>query len=385
MLQACIRTIGDTRNHVYIVHQTALNPSMMKRKQRKKTISTTYSSMIRVRNQHSITHILIVRANRRLMLIHSVCSCCVVLEEEQQPWRDWRYNSDALKDATGLDRYMFDQIYEMVEQELIEKRMKMRSAKHNTAHISTRNLLAITIHWLRKAPSFHSLSAHLPPFSRWTIQRAVYDVINILNNKLVPLMIVPISSSAPSSRMPSLENVRLIIDSTFIPLPAAEKGKKYYHKKSPTKAALKFEIACDLSHKIVNVSDCVRGSVHDMKLVRQSGVLKQMNEHTKAIGDKAYIGKLGIITPARKKRKISKEVEKLQDEKARKHELESERAAIENINSRVKQWNVIKHIWEQDYDNFTLINKIVHVVCAIVNLIFQTRPIRHNRQPLEGR
>ena len=135
----------------------------------------------------------------------------------------------------------------------------------------------------------------------------------------------------------------------------------------------------------MNVSEVVNGAVHDMKLVRQSGILKQMNSDTKAIGDKGYIGQLGIITPARKKRKVSREIAMLQDEKERRHELESKRAAIENINSRVKQWNIIRYVWEQDYSDYTFINKVVRVVCALVNLTLETHPIRVGRLPLVGR
>lgn len=261
----------------------------------------------------------------------------------------------------------------------------MHAGKGKTGHMSTHNMLAITLYWLRQTPSFHSLAAHYHSFARSTIQSAVYHVIDILDSHLVPLLIQPIQPSAPSSRRSSLQNVKLIIDSTFIPLPAAEKGGKYYHKKSPTKAALKVEIDCDLRHRIVNVSEVVNGAVHDMKLVRQSGILQQMNNETKAIGDKGYIGQLGIITPARKKRKVSREVAMLQDEKSRIHELQSERAAIENINSRVKQWHVIRYIWQQEYSDYTFINKVVHTVCALVNLTLETHPIRVDRLPLAGR
>jgi len=62
---------------------------------------------------------------------------------------------------------------------------------------------------------------------------------------------------------------------------------------------------------------------------------------------------LDIITPARKKRKVNREVAMLQDERTRRHELQSERAAIENPNSRFKQWHDIRYIWQQDYNDFT--------------------------------
>jgi hypothetical protein len=62
-----------------------------------------------------------------------------------------------------------------------------------------------------------------------------------------------------------------------------------------------------------------------------------MKDTTRAIGDRGYVGQLGIITAARRKNKLSREVAMLEDESMRRHELESERAAIKNITSRVKQ------------------------------------------------
>jgi hypothetical protein len=251
--------------------------------------------------------------------------------------------------------------------------------------MSTHNMLALTLHWLRQAPSFRSLAAHYPPFTHYHIRSTIQAGINILYDCAVPALIHPIPPTAPSSRIPSLQNVKLIIDSTFIPLPAAEKDPKYYHPKSPTKAAMKVEITCDLRHRIVNVSDVVNGSEHDMKLVRHSGVLHQMNAETKAIGDKGYIGKLGIITPARKKQKISREAAALQSERERAHELQTERAAIENINSRVKQWAIAKHVWPLDYSDYVFVTRVLKVVCALVNLTLDEHPIRAGRLPLEGR
>jgi hypothetical protein len=301
------------------------------------------------------------------------------------PWGEWCGNDAALADATGLDRTMYDYIYNTCQHQLIDKRLKEHKSKSNTHLLSVHNMLVITLYWLRKAPSFHSLAAQYHSFTRRSITIAIYDVIDILYCHLVPLLIRPISPLAPSSMMSTLENVRLIVDTTFIPLPKSEQRREYYHIKSPTKSALKIEIDCDLTHRIVCVSEAVPGSMHDMNLVRRSGILDQMNDTTKAIGDKGYIGRLGIITPARKNMRVSREASLLESERERRHELQSERSAIENINNRVKQWHIIRDEWQQEYEDFTFVNKVVRVVCALVNLTLHTHPIRVGRQPLQGR
>lgn len=320
-----------------------------------------------------------------VVFIPHVSASCDVLGMVDLPWSSWQHHEPALKDSTGLSRAGFDRVYSICEKHLIDSRLHQHASKKQHTHMSTHNMLTLTLYWLRKATSYHSLAAQFPTYSRTTIMRVVGRVIDMLHKHLVPLLIQPIPSNAPSSRTASLQHVKLIIDSTFIPLPAAEKQPRYYHKKSPTKAALKVEIDCDLRHRIVNVSDVVNGAMHDMRLVRESGILDQMNKETRAIGDKGYIGKLGIITPARKKRKVSREVALLQDDRVRKHELETERSAIENINERVKQWWIIRYAWEQTYEDYTFINKVVHIVCALVNLTLEEHPIRHDRPPLSNR
>lgn len=319
------------------------------------------------------------------LFILSLCVSCVVLETENPPWSLWQNHPAALHDATGLDRDEFDRLYNMCEQELIKMRLRLHASKKQHAYLSTHNMLCLTLYWLRKAESFHSIAAQYPTHSRTVITQAIHTVIDMLHAYVFPRLVQPIPANAPSSRAATLDRVKLIIDSTFVPLPSAEKRGKFYHKKSPTKAALKVEILCDLRHRIVNVSNVVNGAMHDMRLVRESGALEQINDETHVIGDKGYIGQLGIVTPARRKRKPSREVQQLQDETTRKHELESERAAIENINERVKEWSICRYAWEQKYDDFTFINKVVQVVCALVNLILDKHPIRHDRQPLQNR
>lgn len=358
---------------------------MSRTRLRRRIGTPTLCSKMQVIYQHNVINIVIVIYRYSLAFVSHVCACCAALASLQLPWSSWSQHESALQDSTGLWRDEFDYVYSICEQPLIALRAQQHASKVEHTYMSTHNMLTITLYWLHKAPSFHSLGKHYSSRSTMSIQRTVHAVIDILYEHLVPVLIQPIPADAPSSRLASLEHVRLIIDSTFIPLPAAEKQPKFYHKKSPTKAALKVEIDCDLRHRIVCVSNVVNGSMHDMRLVRESGILEQMNDQTRAIGDKGYIGKLRIITPARKKRKVSKEVQLLQEEKERTHELESERAAIETMNKRFKQWWIVGKGWKQPYSDFAFVNKVVHVICALVNLTLEEHPIRYGRAPLLGR
>ena len=70
---------------------------------------------------------------------------------------------------------------------------------------------------------------------------------------------------------------KLIVDSTFIAIyqpEDSEERKAYYHGKSPTNCAFKWQITCDFLHRIVHVSKYYKGSVHDITILRESGLLE---------------------------------------------------------------------------------------------------------------
>ncbi|CAF4307586.1 unnamed protein product, partial [Rotaria sordida] len=89
------------------------------------------------------------------------------------------------------------------------------------------------------------------------------------------------------------QNHKLIVDSTVIAIPEpydSEQRKAYNHAKSPTNYAIKVQIACDFRHRIVHVSECYQGSVHDITVLRDSGLLEHVEDSVQIIGDKGYIG-----------------------------------------------------------------------------------------------
>ena len=102
-----------------------------------------------------------------------------------------------------------------------------------------------------------------------------------------------------------------------------------------------------------------------MRIIRESGTLQQASASSLILGDKGYVGQLGIVTPQRKTRKRSRELLALDEEKNKRHELESERSAIENINQRVKQWHIIGGVYrgEHPYTSFARIDH--NDVCVI--------------------
>jgi hypothetical protein len=157
------------------------------------------------------------------------------------------------------------------------------------------------------------------------------------------------------------------VDSTFSPLPKNPFKPKLYHMKSPTKLAWKFEIACDLLHRIVNVSKAYRGAVHDMRIIRVAGTPQQASASSLILGDKGCVGQPGIVTPQKTTRRRSRELLALEEEKGERHELESERSAIENINQRVKQWHIFGGVYRGKHHYTSFIDPVIRTVCTLTS------------------
>jgi hypothetical protein len=273
---------------------------------------------------------------------------------------------------TGMSVADVEMVYAASKDKLLALAAQQHHQNANTPTLTSHNLLARTIHWLRRKPTYDELS-HLYPHGVHFWHSTVRKVVAVLDECIVSRFIPAIAPDAPTAV--HFPNVKIIVDTTFIPLPKTPFITSDYHKKSPTKAAWKYEIACDFSHRIISCSQGFHGGQHDMRIIRESGLLKQSSPAARIMGDKGYRGQLGIVVPASKKAKVSLEVQKLEDERQRGHELQTERAAIECMNKRVKEWAVARTVWEGTRDPAEFFDQVMRVVCALTNVILCTHPL----------
>ncbi|CAF1206290.1 unnamed protein product [Didymodactylos carnosus] len=151
----------------------------------------------------------------------------------------------------------------------------------------------------------------------------------------------------------------------------SDERRSYYHVKSSTNYVLKIQIACDFRHRIVHVSECYKGSVHDITILRESGLLEHVNDSVQIIADKGYIGEDYVITPRKKPRGRNLTSE----DKDFNRDINSVRAAIENI-MRLKTHALLGGIYRGAIDDFRKITKIAQVVSALCNMNLDKQPIR---------
>ncbi|CAF1362118.1 unnamed protein product [Rotaria sordida] len=144
------------------------------------------------------------------------------------------------------------------------------------------------------------------------------------------------------------------------------------HAKNSTNYPIKVQIACNFRYRIVYVSDCYHGSVYDITVLRESGLLEHVNDSVQIIEDKRHIGEEYVVTP----RKKPHGRELTDEDKEFKRNINSARAAIENINQRLKTYATLSSVYRGDISDFHKATKTVQVVSALCNLNLNKHPIR---------
>ena len=287
-------------------------------------------------------------------------------------------DKDALHTNTGLTAADVELVYKHCKDKLLALAAQQHHTNANTPTLTSHNLLVIVIYWLRHKPTYHELADRYPHgihYWHTMVRRVIAILDECLFDRFVPLF----APNAPTAVY--FTHVKIIVDTTFVPIPKTPFIPADYHKKSPTKAAWKYEIACDFSHRIISCSKGFHGGAHDMRIIRESGLLNQSSPTARIMGDKGYRGQLGMVVPVSKRRKVSREVRDLEDEKQRGHELQVERSAVENINRRVKEWAVATRVWDGMREPELIMDSAMRVVCALANVILRTHPLRAREHP----
>ncbi|CAF2965385.1 unnamed protein product [Rotaria sp. Silwood2] len=309
---------------------------------------------------------------------HAAIQQFQTLNDEQRPWSELRCNDESCKQHTGHDIEQVHQLYSMCQQALIDyclHRTKEQSNNANTSLLSPMNLLVVTLWYLKHYHSERYIASELN-LNRSTVNYFLSEVVIVLHARVYPELI-SIPADIGNRRTPHgpQQHHKLIVDSTCIAIPEPHESaqrRSYYHRKSPKNYAFKVQVACDFHHRIVHVSDCYHGSVHDITILRESGLLEHVNDSVQIIGDKGYIGEEYVVTPRKKHhgRELTNE------DKDFNHEINSARAAIENINQRLKTYGILGGVYRGDIDDFHKMTKITQVVSALCNTNLNKHPVR---------
>jgi hypothetical protein len=289
--------------------------------------------------------------------------------------RLWITNEDVLSFKTGLSRDELDFVWTLVADNLVAH-YEQQHAQREPPLLPFASLL-VTLYWLRHYPTTRCIAAECET-SHTVIQEALDHCLDALFTLFVPACFGDSAIPHRVYHAGTLADVRLVVDSTFLILPhhsdAADR-KTYYHMKSPTRQALKWQLCVTTDGVPWHISDVVHGSKADVTLLRDSGVLDRLPPHTLMLGDKGYIGEAQVITPTKKPRGGElKEADK-KENKVR----NGKRVVVENCFHEFKKWAVIGGEYRGEFREPTdrqRVTRIVHVVGAMVKRRLASHPLR---------
>lgn len=168
-----------------------------------------------------------------------------------------------------------------------------------------------------------------------------------------------------------VHTINVVLDATEIQIQRPSTGiQRIFYSGKKKKHTIKYEVAATIRHpiRIVWIAGPVYGSMHDLKLTRNQGLLDHLLPHEKILADLGYYGDPHFITPYKGKKQTDKQ-------KQLSYKLGQIRVMIEHINEKLKVFQVLCHPWRHDVD----LHKIVFwVICDIISIEFEIHPVHQH-------
>lgn len=287
----------------------------------------------------------------------------------------WAVSEVLMAFKTGLPRTERSFVWRLVRGDLIQHYEKRHAQRE--APLSPFASLLLTLYWMRHYPSSRCMGAEFGA-AHSSIDEALQHTVEALFSCLVPAVSIESAGLHHVYRAGVLDGVRLIVDSTFLILPRPDdkdERKRFYHMKSPTRAALKWQLVTTTTGEPWHISHVVRGAHADITLLRDTKLLDRLPHDTRVLGDKGYLGEDQVLTPAKKPR--GGEVE--EKDMANNKKINSKRVVVENCFHEFKKWAILGGEYRGDFRSEAGLQHathMVHVVGALVKRHLIAHPLR---------
>ena len=129
-------------------------------------------------------------------------------------------------------------------------------------------------------------------------------------------------------------------------------------------------MVCFLTGLILSVR-CARGTTHDFKILKKSGL--EINPNAKIKTDKGFIGIKELFPNSEVPHKVSKNHPLTKEQKQENRQLAQERIMIEHRNRECKIFRICKERYRGKHKNY---EKTWKLVSSIVNLKLSTRHLK---------
>lgn len=139
----------------------------------------------------------------------------------------------------------------------------------------------------------------------------------------------------------------------------------FYSGKSK-KHVIKYEVGVNIkTGEIAWIFGGVPGSVHDLTIARNSGILNLLDEGELIMADKAYVGQWQFVTPFKRTETQEKVEFNL--------ELGRVREIVEHSLGRIKKFRCLSTKWRH---NLNLHHIAFYVVASLINIEFFFSPVK---------
>jgi hypothetical protein len=181
----------------------------------------------------------------------------------------------------------------------------------------------------------------------------------------------------PAAVIAAFPQVRLVIDSKeqriYRPGGGHAAQKPYYSGKKKAHT-LKTQLAVGPDGVIEALSPGVPGSVNDVRLLRESGLLGRLGDGEAAMTDKGYEGAdKGAATPLVQPKKDRKTNPCTEAERARNRQIASARIVVEHTIAQLNRFTVLRQAYRGERLRHS---QVVRVVAVLVNRRLRVRPLR---------
>ena len=262
-------------------------------------------------------------------------------------------------------------------------RRRAPGAGHPHAHdLPGRLLLALV--WLKVYPTYEVLGL-LFGLDKGNARRNVLDILEALDTFDDFPFDRPDADPARRPRrcvaevMADFPDVRLVIDSKEqrVQRPGGphERQKPFYSGKKRTHT-LKTQLAVSPSGRIESVSPSVPGSVNDVRLLRETGLLGRLAEGETGLTDKGYEGadkgeRVRVLVLPKKDRKKNPCTEA---DRARNRRIARYRIVVEHVIAQLNRFTVLRQQWRGK--RLQRHSQVVRVVAVLVNRRTRLKPMK---------
>lgn len=333
---------------------------------------------------------------------------------DQPPWSVWSKDNEIMQLKTGLTKDQFEYIQKLAHNDLIRLRMRKRSksiagSESKSPYLSIFNILLVTLTWIWSYPknSYRALAKEFHS-QKDVIQSNIKETLEILAQSLEHLRMWP---QTYRGRIASgrFEGAIGCVDSfpIYIQRPGIKEQRSSFYQYKTKKWAYKVQIFVSVKDgRIMDVTNAFPyGAFAEQKVFRQSVVYQKLDQHNlglagegsdsesdaedqkkglakRGLADKGYKGIPSLYTPHKhsKKKKLTTE------EKEYNRELSGIRSVVEQVQGRMKQFNVIGTTYRgrtHDEEEAKLLSVVVKVIASLVNYKLETQPIRRSARTIK--